>query len=261
MVNSQFHKTGDNWRTLATPVCFKVRYFRQSASSASPYKGRRTGVAKPTPAWNALAEGRIDLIKATCGLASKPHRFLRSRPGPRADRQRESSSAFRVSSAVRWPSTLRRISGLPRSPQAISLHVGSGIGSKVHVCTNSREQFQVLEIVTAPVWSYGAPLGRDLCGATEQAAERARAICQAKRKRNTVAIYIKASRNRPGRVGAGGRIRSPADISTYLPNIPPPLLEIFGPGKSGKLGSSENHWTERYVVKPRQIAEDSPWQR
>jgi hypothetical protein len=49
MMNNQNLTTGDNWRQLAEAVCFKVRYFRQFASSASPYKGRQTGVAETDP--------------------------------------------------------------------------------------------------------------------------------------------------------------------------------------------------------------------
>ncbi len=59
MMNSPTPTTGDNCRKLAVPIRFKGPIFPPVASSASPHKGRRTGVAETDPAWNALTEGRI----------------------------------------------------------------------------------------------------------------------------------------------------------------------------------------------------------
>jgi hypothetical protein len=65
MTNNQILTTGDNWRQLAEAVCFKVRYFRQFASSASPYKGRQTGVAETDPGVSIRGWGMWCLASAT----------------------------------------------------------------------------------------------------------------------------------------------------------------------------------------------------
>jgi hypothetical protein len=65
MTNNQILTTGDNWRQLAEAVCFKVRYFRQFASSASPYKGRQTGVAETDPGVSIRGWGMWCLTSAT----------------------------------------------------------------------------------------------------------------------------------------------------------------------------------------------------
>jgi hypothetical protein len=68
MMNNQNLKTGDNWRQLAAAVCFKVRYFRQFASSASPYKGRQTGVEETDPRVLIRGQGMWCLTHASATI-------------------------------------------------------------------------------------------------------------------------------------------------------------------------------------------------
>jgi hypothetical protein len=62
MMNDHTHnwsKTGTDW---STGFALKGRTLLQCSSCASPYKGRHTGVEQSAPAWNALAERRIELV-------------------------------------------------------------------------------------------------------------------------------------------------------------------------------------------------------
>jgi hypothetical protein len=120
MMNNLIPATGDNWRQLEAPICFKVSVLSPVSSFSSPYKGQRTGVEKTDPAWNALAKGRIDLLRPACGLASKDIGKRRAARQAVAMTQPWRCIAFARLPAIRGHRTAERIHGLPTGSAGLS---------------------------------------------------------------------------------------------------------------------------------------------